>query len=386
MSVPLDRLYDFLQTLCNHDVLIYRYLPHGSRKIADCTSLNKKIVVNNLDKMCMVCHDQESLNYKEFEPHVPIKQEHRQLLPVLQSITCMYGSLYDKILLCHSEKHSKDLDWFQQHGSIGVYYWSHAVIARDWYRYAQHDTRLDTKQPVKDFLIYNRAWSGLREYRLKFTELVTNADLQKVSRITFNPVDNGMHYKTYQVKNPDLQLQRWDLENILPSTDALASASADYNIDDYRNHRIEVILETVFDDNKWHLTEKTLRPIACGMPFILASTAGSLQYLRSYGFRTFGSVWDESYDSVADPVQRLHSIVDLMKSLASMSDRDKISMQSQVSEIAAFNRRRFFSDDFWHQVVNEFVTNFDAAAAEMQQYQCAMRNHLGAHYQTVNRS
>jgi hypothetical protein len=367
-------------------VLIYRYLPHGSRKIADCAPMIPTNRLAKNDVMSMICHDQEPLDYREFEPCLPFNLNHRKIFPVLQCITHMFGAIYDKILLCHSEQHSKDLEWFKQYGTVGVYYWSHAVIARDWYRYAEHDTRLDTKQPVKDFLIYNRAWSGLREYRLKFTELITDADLQKVSRITFNPVDNGMHYKTYQVKNPALQLHRWDLENILPSTDALASASADYNIDDYCNHRIEVVLETVFDDTKWHLTEKTLRPIACGMPFILASTAGSLQYLRSYGFRTFGSVWDESYDSVADPVQRLHSIVDLMKSLASMSDRDKISMQSQVSEIAAFNRRRFFSDEFWHQVVNEFVTNFDAAAVEMQQHQHAVRNHLGAHYQTVNRS
>jgi hypothetical protein len=46
------------------------------------------------------------------------------------------------------------------------------------------------------------------------------------------------------------------------------------------------VAETVFD-TRIHLTEKTLRPIACGHPFILAAGPGSLKYLQTYGFRTF---------------------------------------------------------------------------------------------------
>lgn len=367
-------------------MLIYRYLPHGSRKIADCAPLIQTELATKVDSMLMVCHDQESLDYREFEPCLPFNANHRKILPVLQCITHMSGTLYDKILLCHSEKNSQDFEWFEQYGSVGVYYWSHAVIARDWYRYAEHDTRLHNKKPVKDFLIYNRAWTGLREYRLKFTELLVNADLQSTARITFNPIDNGQHYHVYQFRNPALALKRWDLENFLPTTDATAVASADYDVDDYCNHRIEVVLETVFDDTKWHLTEKILRPIACGMPFIVASSAGTLEYLRSYGFRTFESVWDESYDTVTDPVQRLHAIVDLMKSLASMSSRYKNRLQKQVDEIAAFNKRRFFSKEFWDQIVGEFVTNFDAAASEMQLHQNAVRSYLSAYYPPVNHS
>jgi hypothetical protein len=48
------------------------------------------------------------------------------------------------------------------------------------------------------------------------------------------------------------------------------------------------------------LTEKALRPIACGQPFILAATPGSLQYLRSYGFKTFSGYIDETYDTIQE--------------------------------------------------------------------------------------
>jgi hypothetical protein len=84
-------------------------------------------------------------------------------------------------------------------------------------------------------------------------------------------------------------------------------------VEDYEATDIEVVLETLFDDSRLHLTEKSLRPIAVAQPFILAGTHGSLEYLRSYGFKTFGDVWDESYDLVEDPAERLIQIAELMK-------------------------------------------------------------------------
>jgi hypothetical protein len=69
------------------------------------------------------------------------------------------------------------------------------------------------------------------------------------------------------------------------------------------------VLETLFDDHRWHLTEKSLRPIACGKPFVLMATPGSLQYLRQYGFKTFDGLIDETYDSIQNPKQRLQAVL-----------------------------------------------------------------------------
>ena len=382
MSVPLDRLYDFLQTVCNHDVLIYRYYPHGSRKIDDCTPLTTIHKSLDANELCVVCHDQEPLDYREFEPYLPFKIEHRNLLPILQCITYHSGLQYDKILLCHSELRSKDLEWFEQHDSIGVYYWSHALIARDWYRYAQYDSRLiKNKIYNKDFLIYNRAWRGLREYRIKFTELLVHANLQTACKITFNPMDGQHHYKDHQFTNLAFEPQRCDLEKFLQPTLAPAASSADYDANDYCQHRIEVVLETVFDDIKWHLTEKTLRPIACGTPFIIVSTPGVLQYLRSYGFKTYESVWDESYDSILDPVKRMQAVIDLMHSIASMNPSDKQLLMDRCAEISKFNQQLFFSDDFWKNIVSEFTRNLDCAVDEMNLHTGRVRQYVELHYQ-----
>ena len=33
MSIPLDKLYHYLQDIINEDIIIYRWFPHGSRNL-----------------------------------------------------------------------------------------------------------------------------------------------------------------------------------------------------------------------------------------------------------------------------------------------------------------------------------------------------------------
>jgi hypothetical protein len=60
---------------------------------------------------------------------------------------------------------------------------------------------------------------------------------------------------------------------------------------------IYVPTETVYFGQRQHLTEKTFKAIALEMPFVLVAPAHSLEYLRSYGFKTFDGIFDESYDT-----------------------------------------------------------------------------------------
>jgi hypothetical protein len=107
------------------------------------------------------------------------------------------------------------------------------------------------------------------------------------------------------------------------------------------------------------LTEKTLRPIACGQPFILASTAGALKYLQSYGFVGFDPYIDESYDCIQDPLDRISAITAEMKRIASHDRRDYLS--KELLARARFNQDRFFSDSFLHDVIGEYRHNLNHA-------------------------
>ena len=270
------------------------------------------------------------------------------------------------VILVHSEQRSQNLKKYQDHEFVTVYWWCHALIARDWFRYAELDTLLSARKVKKDFLIYNRAWSGTREYRLKFAEMLLDHDLDKCCHMGFNPDDNG-NYNNHLFKNQDFQIHRYDLENYFYLNNTPSTASADYVALDYQSTEVEVVLETLFDDDRIQLTEKILRPIACGQPFMLVSTHGSLEYLRSYGFKTFGDFIDESYDSIVDPKQRLDAIVKEMKRISLLSVDEKTQLYNGMREIAVWNKQLFFSNKWQQQIIDEYKTNFSTAVAQLNQ-------------------
>jgi hypothetical protein len=316
----------------------------------------------------MICHDQEPINYKDFGNRMFSCNFNGSIFSNLRHLIEKPFNIYDKILLAHSEKNSVEIAKFVANGVIDVYYWCHAIIARDWFRYAEHDPLLNQKRITKDFLVYNRAWAGTREYRLKFAEILVQNDLAHCCQMGFNPTESDQHYTQHTFKNSNFEINSVDLEDCFFLNNTESSASADYVAQDYNETGIEVVLETLFDDVRWHLTEKALRPIACGQPFVLAATAGSLEYVRSYGFETFDGLIDETYDTVADPVKRLHCIAAEMKRISLLAPEQKVQLWAQLQAIADRNKRRFFGKEFWTQVVSEYTTNLQAGLELMEHY------------------
>jgi hypothetical protein len=384
MSVPLDRLYhyinDLAQDIYGDPVIIYRFYPHGSKNISDLQPLlnysqNQELtewVIKNI-RPVIWCNDQEPLDYDFYSKNFIVKPDD-VFLSLLKStgvhlparnLNYRRQSIFKKNILLHSEQRSDNVKKYQDDNElIPVYYWSHAVIARDWFRYAEHVSQI--KKPSKTFLVYNRAWSNTREYRLRFAELLITLNIQDRCKMSINPVEPelGIHYELHQFKN-SIWRPRTVLENHFPISQAHSHYSADFDIEDYECTDIEVVLETLFDDSRLHLTEKSLRPIAVGQPFILAGTQGSLEYLRSYGFKTFGDVWDESYDLVEDPAERLIQIAELMKYISTWLPHQREHNMAEAQAIADYNRQHFFSQAFSDQVVDELKTNLTLTFAEI---------------------
>jgi hypothetical protein len=353
------------------------------------TAKQFKTAVQRNDHAVMICHDQEPLNidrysFDDFKHQ--IKKHHLQIEKNFNLENFARDSVVeycaklglrglahptnhcDLTILLHSEQHSAHVDQFQQQGYVPVYYWSHGMIARDWFRYAEHDAilKFDPAQITHDFLIYNRAWSGTREYRLCFTEQIIEHGLTQHCKMSFSPYDNE-YYGQHQFANPEFQISNFDLEKFFPKNNHDATASADYCSADYTNAGIEVVLETLFDDSRWHLTEKVLRPIACGQPFMLMATAGSLQYLRQYGFKTFEGLIDESYDTIQNPRQRLQAVIKEMTRISALLPEDKIQLFSALNQIAEQNKYYFFNK-FFEQVQQEYIDNMNHAITTINQH------------------
>jgi hypothetical protein len=361
MSIPLDRLYHYIESIAREiredNVIIYRFYPHGSKKIEDLTRLSDCEWTSLVTSPDIYCNDQEPLNFDYYE------QNRRTIAKdvIRENVNLRFPmNYYDHTILLHSEKRSSDIEKYKDLKFVPVYYWSHALISRDWFRYAKHITQ---KKNIKQtFLVYNRAWSGTREYRLGFADRLIMSGLVDHTLMRVSPVDSTIdkHYDLHKFEHT-----HWRPHNVIekhfPLCEAESHYSADFNQEDYENTDIEVVLETLFDDLRLHLTEKTLRPIAVGQPFILAGTYGSLKYLRDYGFKTFGDCWDESYDMMSDSLERMNKIIEIMGEIATMPPDKQAEMLLQARAIAEYNRQHFFSNEFQNYILTELKQNLKQA-------------------------
>jgi len=185
MSIPLDRLYHFLNDVTAHALLIYGWQPHGSKKLQDLGPLFPQTSNWQIKKtqLPLIFHDQEPLDY-DFSQYV-VDQDFCDAinswgweeslwisLPLIQTLhkkmhlrSVLDQSFYDLTLLVHSEKNSHQVSLFEKNNFVPVYYWNHAILARDWFRYAEHDLLLKTKSQSLSFKIcrdYYQHWVGSR--------------------------------------------------------------------------------------------------------------------------------------------------------------------------------------------------------------------------------
>ena len=125
----------------------------------------------------------------------------------------------------------------------------------------------------------------------------------------------------------------------------------------YAQSLVSIITETHFFEKTLHLTEKTFKPITFLHPFIMVSTAGSLAYLKGLGFKTFGSVWDESYDQEQNHVQRLIKIRNLIITINNLSQDQLLELQHKIKPIVEHNYQHLLKVRSLHsqQFINDFI-------------------------------
>jgi hypothetical protein len=84
----------------------------------------------------------------------------------------------------------------------------------------------------------------------------------------------------------------------------------------YIDTYFSLVTETICaESNHSFRTEKIAKPLAIGHPFIVASTPGFYRDLHNLGFRTFGHVIDESFDSIDNAQDRMNRIVSIVTDL-----------------------------------------------------------------------
>lgn len=91
------------------------------------------------------------------------------------------------------------------------------------------------------------------------------------------------------------------------------------------------------------ISEKIFKPLAYHHPLIVYGTPGSLRYIQSLGFETFGHCIDESYDNETDAGARLDRILAVLEDLhTEFTQTGAVFQDTRTQEILAHNHALFF--------------------------------------------
>jgi len=236
------------------------------------------------------------------------------------------------------------------------YYFFHGWAALDWYRGYDKTFLIQPYQErtiTQTFLAPNRIVAGERQHRLEMLYWIFKLGMSHnhISCPSVCPVEKIAIMDAIQpLKNqyPDIETvfgaQPLPL-NFAGETDhPMRSCWLDL-FDQAAESLLYLVTETVATGRRHHLTEKSFKPIALGMPFVIVGTQGSLRYLRSYGFRTFGDLWDESYDDEPDDHQRIEKIAQVLKQLEGLEEHRQDIFES-AWEIIEHNWNHFYGGGF----------------------------------------
>jgi hypothetical protein len=288
--------------------------------------------------------------------------------------------------LVASETNSDNVDYIcKAYRLQPFYYFFHGWAALDWFRGYDRTfliTPPEQRQIKKTFFSANRIIGGDRSHRVLQLYHFQALGLMHnhISAPEICPVENT-HIRDiaafYRHRYPDGQclpdvhkgimetIAQMDLPRLFPGEDTQRMSSC--WLDQFElcaESMIYHVSETVFFGRRQHLTEKTFKPIAMGMPFVLSAPAGSLAYLKQYGFKTFDSVWSEEYDTVKEDTLRINRLTKLLQELDQQTEQQKNQMFKKCIPIIEHNWNHFyyggFEKNLW-QELSDMLNNLKAA-------------------------
>ena len=255
----------------------------------------------------------------------------------------------------------------QHYGWTPSYYFYHGWAALDWYRGYNRSFQLmppEARSPTKTFMCPNRIIGGERRHRALLLYWFEKLGLMHnhVSAPMVCPEtgeDIVLIANKYRDMLPDITdvVCRMSVPKFFQGEDTNVMSSCWLgNWPEVHDSLLYVVTETVFSGRRLHLTEKTFKPMALGMPFVILSTAGSLDYLRSYGFRSFDSIWSEAYDCENNDLERIRQVAQLLRDLDALSPAEKKHLWQHCLPIIKHNWTWFYHGGFEQRLWQELTS------------------------------
>ena len=319
---------------------------------------------NTVEKNFIFFHDQEPVHLDQFAPlfdqvnirNLDLWRDNNQ--PVLPSpighvVVSEQGKYVDE--LC------------KKYGWTPHYYFYHGWACQDWFRGYDKTfliPRAKNRHPTQTFMSPNRIVGGERDHRVLFLYNVFKAGLEDnhISAPRTCPVegvDTASIAQKYTNVYQDIAtvFDQATLPRMFTGEDTQKMTSCWLtNFDEAADSLVYVPTETVYFGRRLHLTEKTFKAIALEMPFVLVAPAGSLEYLREYGFKTFAGIFDEGYDNETNDILRIERVTKLLKELNDLSITERQKIHQACLPIVQHNFEHFYGAGFskilWEELLN----------------------------------
>jgi hypothetical protein len=234
------------------------------------------------------------------------------------------------------------------------YYFFHGWACQDWFRGYDKTfliPRARDRRPTRTFMSPNRIVAGKRDHRVLFLYNIFKHGLEqnhisapKVCQ--YENVDIASIAQKYTNVYQDITdvFTQAQLPRLFAGEEQQEMASCWLgNFAEAADSLVYVPTETVYFGRRTHITEKTFKAIALEMPFVLVAPAGSLAYMREYGFRTFAGVFDESYDDETDDILRIERVTTLLKELNDLSLKERQAIHRACLPIVEHNFSHFYN-------------------------------------------
>lgn len=243
-----------------------------------------------------------------------------------------------------------------------IYYFFHGFATLDWYRnHWKEDINVNFEHKYL-FVSFQHLVNHKRAHRVDLLCRLHEKGLTDHGLISFQRPENldDIISENLDFTDESRELYHRHKHNLktmfIDTTEPTGALSTSINIPAAQSAFLQIVTETVYYGEKLHLTEKVFKPIVCKQPFLLLAAPGNLNFLKSYGFKTFSEYWDESYDQIQDPGQRVQAVVNIVADLARRSSYELVDMKKDMANILDFNHEHFYHD-FKYIIADEFVTN-----------------------------
>jgi hypothetical protein len=253
------------------------------------------------------------------------------------------------------------------------YYFFHGWACQDWFRGYDKTfliPRARDRAPTKTFMSPNRIVAGKRDHRVLFLYNVFKHGLESnhisaPRTCQYEGVDISIIAQKYTHVYQDIAqvFTKAELPRLFEGEAQQEMTSCWLsNFTEAQDSLVYVPTETVYFGRRQHITEKTFKAIALEMPFVLVAPAGSLEYMREYGFKTFAGIFDESYDAETDDIQRTERVTKLLKELDTLTPKERLEIHRACLPVVEHNFNHFYNGEFsnilWKELCG-MLNNFE---------------------------